>query len=305
MEFVYVISEPLYLKYDLFKVGRLTGTEKSLINNYKRGSPTGICVFAMYPCDNPVCHEGKIHKLLKTYNFRMYDGGLEWFRASIEIILTIINYYFEFEMPKERFDGVIALSQSIKDSVKFIEDHGDISELQGKIDDNKKIKNIIPGTSIVRRDEDTNKMIAPSNLQLVFKICNSLQGSEKLSAFIEQFIRIAIDEDISCIPEELVISDPFESFIAKCIPCTKNINICKSQIGRCKTCQQSSDLCYFYNKFSGSELSPISFGKKMSARLTGYKGGQGKKYYNVRYHGSREEQKKEEVDEITNEIEHR
>lgn len=95
-------------------------------------------------------------------------------------------------------------------------------------------------------------------------------------------------------------TDPFQAFIDACVPCSHTYEECKGLKGKCPDCQQSSELCYWYNRFTGQKLAPQTFGKlKGLKQIENYEGGQKKKYYRIRYHKDREEEEdqKESKDE--------
>lgn len=107
LEMIYVISNPIQAKLNLYKVGRHSGSAKKLLNRYSTAIPN-LMLYCSYDVQlGSACrYEKLIHK--KLTNYRLVENGRsEWFQADLlHIVTTIIETCKEALPPEEKEEEV-------------------------------------------------------------------------------------------------------------------------------------------------------------------------------------------------------
>src|SRR5580692_11755962 len=92
--YIYILSNSIYVKSDMYKVGKHTGTMSQLISRY-RTALIDPKIYLFVSCEKYTYVENEIKYELKTNRIK-YDGKLsEWVNLPIteliEIVTNIIN----------------------------------------------------------------------------------------------------------------------------------------------------------------------------------------------------------------------
>jgi hypothetical protein len=116
MSFVYVISNEIYAKNNIYKIGKADNvkTRLTILNKSLTGTPAILKEYASFECVDAFKIEGRLHNYFMPHRYAG-EAGREWFQVSLEEIERVAKQFIkeDYEIKEVNMNEIKLIAKAI------------------------------------------------------------------------------------------------------------------------------------------------------------------------------------------------